>query len=834
MSRKLLSHVSLSSLPRRLKSPREEVNSKSSSGPSTGDTGGWSKSSNPLEKLMQQAVEPTAEAESNKGEGVVEGALEPRSAGADLQRSNSGDSLECLPGQSTSTEAPKRGGSRTGKGKEAHDLEPLAIPSVSDGKKEGGSNEEKASKVKKSSSKRRKKSSTSNDMVLSGGGTDVKSKRTRKTRRNVNSSAKEERKRPSTSRKSSSRRSERERESAFMPEISPAPSPLASPISSPLSSPHRVRREGSAPSTRSSDTSEADEVLERTLRLVRSLSSYKFKRGASMDDILLDISSDGENSLSRSRREESTISPIRSSSGARVTKNMTTLANQVTLGNEESSQESQKRERASKKEKARREKEEKSRRPSLSISSLDLDDEEEEDERPNKGRKRKARSTKSPLSSPRRAALANLSPPSLKETEESKRRSGGRDKGADSPLLKRLSSAFMRATKKTSDLSEDPEEMEKFYQQKLKATVEVLESVHAAEMMAKRRYRQLQREERELLKKCEQLSHNGVGRSRGNSACETPVGVRFDIHTSDIGLCEQIGSGASGTIVYRCLVDGWACAVKELTAGPGKFYCDEERDAFEKEMAFLCQLPQHPNIVQYLFHSKMNQQYCLFMALYDGTLRHDINDCVAKSKIIDVITCTRIALEVAKGLAFLHAEQLLHRDIKADNVFIGYGESGEITRVAIGDFDSATRIGYSFSPDSCVGTPGFMAPEVMKCHETASTYSFEADVFSFGMLIYEMITLKYPYHECPSPIMVTKKILTGEPPLMPGHAESLYPSLVALHRRCIAVQPRDRPTMAEVRTSLQYEYNSLLALSDEEGQDERLFRSATIASASTC
>lgn len=677
MSRKLLSHVSLSSLPRRLKSPRDEVNSKSTSGTTTSgllqsaasDRSGWSKSSNPLEKLMQQATDPI---ESGKGEGAAD-SQQPLPTVLERQRSGSGDSLEGGEKAEHTEKAAKNDGGDKGR-EEEEAFEATGLPTLETTKplaeKRGGRDDERAKEArptKRSSSKRRKKHSSNTDLITSAGGSmdPHKPRRSRKTRKHVPAGGgKEERKRLSGNR-TSSRRSERPN----IDELSSVPSPLPSPQTSPQSSPHRVKRESSAPSTRSSETSEADEVLERTLRLVRSLSSYKFKRGASMDDILQDISSDGESSLGRSRREETNISSSMSAGSVRVTKNMTTLANKVTLGKAEATPESPKRGRTSKKDRSRREKDDRAaRRPSLSVSSLDLD--EEEEERPNKGRKRKLKGSKgSPSSSPRRAAMANsLSTPNAKEGDgTTKRRSASREKGGDTPLFKRLSSAFTRATKKTSDVAEDPDEMEKFYQQKLKATVEVLESVHAAEMMAKRMYRQLQREERELLKKCEQLSHSrtfsrsGGGRS---SECETPVGMRFNILTSDIGVCEQIGSGASGTIVYRCIVDGWACAVKELTASPGMFYCDEERDAFEKEMAYLCQLPPHPNIVQYLFHTKMNKQYCLFMALYDGTLRQHIDACAANSKGFDVVNCTQIALKIAEGLAFLHDQQVLHRDIK--------------------------------------------------------------------------------------------------------------------------------------------------------------------------
>merc|ERR1712137_707846 len=157
------------------------------------------------------------------------------------------------------------------------------------------------------------------------------------------------------------------------------------------------------------------------------------------------------------------------------------------------------------------------------------------------------------------------------------------------------------------------------------------------------------------------------------------------VHLREIEICQQIGCGASSAGVYLCIVDGWTCAMKQLKrehVGAIDIKC------FEREMDILYQLPPHPNIVRYLFHTSMGTDLCLFMQLYSGTLREHLDERRKTNRFLPPDKIAQISLEAAQGIQFLHQHGVIHRDIKAGNVFCTKNEEGEITRIAIGDFDT--------------------------------------------------------------------------------------------------------------------------------------------------
>ena len=160
-------------------------------------------------------------------------------------------------------------------------------------------------------------------------------------------------------------------------------------------------------------------------------------------------------------------------------------------------------------------------------------------------------------------------------------------------------------------------------------------------------------------------------------------------------------------------------------------------------------------------------------------------------------------------------------DIKSHNIFF-QGETGnEQPTYFIGDFDSAKIITKNDKPMSVIGTPSFMAPEILACNNETQ-YSFAADstlcefmislelllmyyyyftVFSFGMVIYELLALDLPYSELRA-FDIAETILRGEaPPLPPLSSE--FDCLVDLHKDCIKKNPKERPSSRHLFSRLE-------------------------------
>ena len=166
-----------------------------------------------------------------------------------------------------------------------------------------------------------------------------------------------------------------------------------------------------------------------------------------------------------------------------------------------------------------------------------------------------------------------------------------------------------------------------------------------------------------------------------------------------------------------------------------------------------------------------------------------------------------LAVEVSEGLACAHAKGIVHRDLKPANVMIGvdgharlidFGvakllEPGSVERTT----DLATRAGR------VVGTPAYMAPEQAR----GAAVDARADVFSFGLLLYELLTGRRPFDRGSWPDTLAAVLRDPVPPLAVGATGLGADSRAALQRlldQCVAKDPTARPaSMAEVLRELE-------------------------------
>ncbi|CAN6380360.1 unnamed protein product [Urochloa humidicola] len=147
------------------------------------------------------------------------------------------------------------------------------------------------------------------------------------------------------------------------------------------------------------------------------------------------------------------------------------------------------------------------------------------------------------------------------------------------------------------------------------------------------------------------------------------------------------------------------------------------------------------------------------------------------------------ARQILRGLAYLHAHNVIHRDLKCDNIFVNGNQAGQ---VKIGDLGLAAVLREAGqAAHSVIGTPEFMAPEMYD-----EEYDERVDVYSFGMCMLEMITVEYPYSECANPAQIYKKVTAGKLP------EAFYRIQDDEARRfigrCLVFKASMRPSAAEL------------------------------------
>ena len=133
-----------------------------------------------------------------------------------------------------------------------------------------------------------------------------------------------------------------------------------------------------------------------------------------------------------------------------------------------------------------------------------------------------------------------------------------------------------------------------------------------------------------------------------------------------------------------------------------------------------------------------------------GSLREFIN----KVKNIKLRIIKKWIKQILYGIKFLHDNDIIHRDIKCDNIFI----NGTTGNIIIGDFGLAKNMENDITK-TILGTPEFMAPEIYN-----ECYDKRIDIYSFGMAILEIISGKTPYSECDTIPKIWKKVINGIKP----------------------------------------------------------------------
>ena len=212
----------------------------------------------------------------------------------------------------------------------------------------------------------------------------------------------------------------------------------------------------------------------------------------------------------------------------------------------------------------------------------------------------------------------------------------------------------------------------------------------------------------------------------------------------------------------------------------------KEREACKTEIELMHGLV-HPNIVSFKesFLHMDDSFLCIVMAFCDGG---DLAERLErnKGKLIEETQVLSWFVQILLGLHYMHTNNVLHRDLKTQNIFLlGNG------RLVLGDFGISKKLaGEKDFAKTQIGTPYYMSPEQFR----SKPYSFKSDVWSLGCVLYEMTTLRHPFDAC-SMNELTRKILAGRyAPISSRYSRHLK----LLIKQLLCSTPRNRPSLHEL------------------------------------
>eukprot|EP00200_Dunaliella_tertiolecta_P000588 CAMPEP_0202367158 /NCGR_PEP_ID=MMETSP1126-20121109/17486_1 /ASSEMBLY_ACC=CAM_ASM_000457 /TAXON_ID=3047 /ORGANISM="Dunaliella tertiolecta, Strain CCMP1320" /LENGTH=612 /DNA_ID=CAMNT_0048962361 /DNA_START=237 /DNA_END=2075 /DNA_ORIENTATION=- len=286
----------------------------------------------------------------------------------------------------------------------------------------------------------------------------------------------------------------------------------------------------------------------------------------------------------------------------------------------------------------------------------------------------------------------------------------------------------------------------------------------------------------------------------------SPVVDDWEIDITQLQIDAKVASGAFSNL-YRGNYCGQEVAVKIL-----KDVQDDtsQYQEFLQEVSIMRKV-RHKNVVQFIGACTRKPNLCIVFEFMAGGSVYDYIRREGQMRLTQIL---KVALEVSRGMDYLHQRKIVHRDLKAANLLMD-----EHGIVKIADFGVARIIGAG-NMTAETGTYRWMAPEVIE-HKP---YGEKADIFSFAVVIWELLTCKVPYSDM-TPLQAAVGVV--QKGLRPGIPPNCPPMLAELMSAAWDQNPAARPSFRELTPRLA----AMLEAAKEE--EARVSAMANVQKAST-
>ncbi|XP_039001289.1 proline-rich receptor-like protein kinase PERK15 [Hibiscus syriacus] len=296
--------------------------------------------------------------------------------------------------------------------------------------------------------------------------------------------------------------------------------------------------------------------------------------------------------------------------------------------------------------------------------------------------------------------------------------------------------------------------------------------------------------------------------------------------TNNFAPASILGEGGFGRVFKGVLSDGTAVAIKRLTSGGPQG--DKE---FLVEVEMLSRL-HHRNLVKlvgYYSSRDSSQNLLCYELVPNGSLEAWLHGPLGVKCPLDWDTRMKIALDAARGLAYLHEDSqpcVIHRDFKASNILLENNFHAKVADFGLAKQAPDGRTNYLST--RVMGTFGYVAPE----YAMTGHLLVKSDVYSYGVVLLELLTGRTPVDMSqPSgqenlvtwarPILRDKDRLEelADPRLGGKYPKEDYVRVCTIAAACVAPEANQRPTMGEVVQSLKMvqrvtEYQDSLTISN--------------------
>ena len=263
------------------------------------------------------------------------------------------------------------------------------------------------------------------------------------------------------------------------------------------------------------------------------------------------------------------------------------------------------------------------------------------------------------------------------------------------------------------------------------------------------------------------------------------------IYTQEEG--SLLGIGAFGE-VYRGIYKNRTVAIKLYTTKQNSNA--ESFKELRSESKVLQQL-YHPCLVCMVGVTINPTMSLVLEEAPEGSLQSPL---IKKGKAFSRIVFYRIAIQVASALRFLHSINIIYRDLKADNVLLWSLSPDHLINCKLTDFNIAAHTDPG-GIKGLHGTKGFIAPEVSHINHARehSVYDHQADIFSFGMFLYQLVARRHPFHNL-RPVRIEAAIEEGKRPQLEdvSVAEIGLYYMTRVMKLCWAGNPSERPASQQL------------------------------------